>query len=71
MRLLSILVIAIQPPPLRRPPDAGKRKDGAGVVIGLVVDVDVMTHEGIEVEQAYRDVGAVGLIAGLLGKAAR
>ena len=45
-RPFSILVIAIQPPPLRRPPDAGKRKDGAGVVIGLVVNAGAQATGG-------------------------
>ncbi len=54
---------------LRRPPDAGEREDAAGFVVGLVVDLDVMANKGVEVEQTNGDVGAVGLIAGLLGEA--
>ncbi len=54
---------------LRRPPDTGEREDAAGLVVGLVVDLDIMANKGIEVEQAHGYVGAVGLIAGLLGEA--
>lgn len=56
---------------LRRPPDAGEREDGAGVVIGPVIDLDVVTHEGVKVEQANGGVGVVGLVACFLGEAAR
>lgn len=56
---------------LRRPPDAGEREDEAGVVIDPVVDLDVVTHEGVKVEQANGDVGAVSLVACLLGEAIR
>lgn len=38
---------------LRRPPDASEREDAAGLVIGLIVDFDVMANKGVEVEQAY------------------
>ena len=54
---------------LRRPPDAGEREDAACLVVGLVVDLDVMANKGVEAEQAHGDIGAVGLIAGLLGEA--
>lgn len=40
---------------LRRLPDADEREDGAGVVIGPVIDLDVVTHEGVKVEQANGD----------------
>lgn len=56
---------------LRRPPDAGEREDEAGVVIDPVIDLDVVTHEGVKVEQANEDVGAVSLVACLPGEAAR
>lgn len=51
---------------LRRPPDAGEREDAAGLVVGLVVELHVVADKGVEVEQAHGDIGAVGLIAGLL-----
>lgn len=54
---------------LRRPPDAGEREDGAGFVIGSIIDLDVVTHEGVKVEQVNGDVGAVSLVACLLGGA--
>ena len=56
---------------LRRPPDAGEREDEAGVVIDPVIDLDVVTREGAKIEQANGSVGAVGLVACLLGEAAR
>lgn len=49
----------------------GEREDGAGVVIGPIIDLDVVTHEGIKVEQTNGDVGAICLVARLLGEAAR
>ncbi len=54
---------------LRRPPDAGERENASGFVVGLVVDLHVVANKGIEVERAHGYVGAVGLIAGLLGEA--
>lgn len=56
---------------LHRPPDAGEREDGAGFVIGPVIDLNAVTHEGVKVEQTNGDVGAICLVACLLGEAAR
>ncbi len=61
----------ISPPrALRRPPDAGKWQDRACLVVGLVVDLDVVADEVVEIEQPYGDGCAVGFVAGLLGEAA-
>ncbi len=61
----------ISPPrALRRPPDAGKWQGRARLVVGLVVDLDVVADEVVEIEQPYGDGCAAGFVAGLLGEAA-
>ena len=58
------------PASLRWHPDAGKREKRAVVIVDFVVDLNVCAHEGVKVEQANGDVGAIGFIAGFLGEAA-
>lgn len=39
------------------------------VIVDFVVDLNVCAHEGVKVDQANGDVGAIGFIAGFLGEA--
>lgn len=64
-------VVGACPRSLRWPPDAGEGEKRARLLVGLVVGAHVELHEPVKVEQAHRHVGAVGLVAGLLGEAAR
>ena len=40
------------------------------VIVDFVVDLNVCAHEGVKVDQANGDVGAIGFMAGFLGEAA-
>lgn len=48
----------------------GERENRAVVFVEFVVDLNVCAHEGVKVEQANGDVGAIGFMAGFLGEAA-
>ena len=48
----------------------GERENRAVVIVDFVVDLNIGAREGVKVEQANRDVGAIGFMAGFLGEAA-
>ena len=54
---------------LHRPPDPGERQDFAGLIVGLVIDLNVAADETVKVEQTNRHVGTVSLVEGFLGEA--